>query len=514
MPRPVDPRQSFPALEMHVLERWRERSVFQETLHRRRDASRWVFYEAPPTVNGPPGFHHTVTRALKDVFLRHRTMSGYLVERKAGWDCHGLPVEITVEQQLGFRGKDDIDSYGVAEFNQRCRELVLRHIEDWNRFTERVGCWMDLDGAYITHDPDYVQSVWWALRVMWDRGLLYEGHKVVPYCTRCGTTLSSHELGQPGVYRDVVEPSVFVRLPVTEAQSPLRPGDELLVWTTTPWTLVSNAAVAVDPELRYVRVATGDSVVVVAEAALERVFGGTAVSVLDAFPGQAIVATPYRAPFPFLPRDVHGPTGHTVLPADFVQADEGTGLVHIALAFGEDDFRLGTRHRLRVVNPVRPDGRYDERIGRYAGRPARDANDDLLDDLRRAGRLLRADTLAHPRPHCWRCDSPLVYYAKPNWFIRTSAFRDRLLAVNEQMTWHPEYVKAKRFGSWLAGNVDWALASVTGGRRCPSGAVAPATPPAWARLMSSQSSPACGCKIPTARMSTTYALLAVSAAGR
>src|SRR6266849_2703516 len=402
MPEPhraVDSRPDFPRLEEEVLERWRERDVFHESIRRREGAPAWVFYEGPPTANGRPGSHHVLSRVFKDIFPRYKTMCGYSVDRKGGWDCHGLPVELEVEKQLGIASKEDIERYGIAEFNQRCRESVFEFVEEWNRLTERIGFWIDLDDAYRTLENDYIESVWWALRQIWDRGLLVESHKVVPYCPRDQTALSSHEVSLG--YEDVVDPSVYVKFPVLEPRGPLQPGDVLLVWTTTPWTLVSNAAVAVDPELVYVR---------------------------------ARVGTRYEPPFPFLGAEEYGPKGHTVLPADFVTAEDGTGLVHTAIAFGEDDFRLGEEQGLNVVNPVRLDGTYDERIGPYAGRSVKDADPDLVEDLRARGRVLRAEDYEHAYPHCWRCGTPLLYYAKPTWYIRTSQLRVRLLAANETVT--------------------------------------------------------------------------------
>jgi isoleucyl-tRNA synthetase len=455
--RPVDPKASFPDLELKVLERWRERDVFHESVRRRQGASKWGFYEGPPTANGPPGSHHVLARAFKDIFPRYKTMCGYYVERKAGWDCHGLPVELAVEAELGFTQKDDIERFGIAAFNERCREKVLSHVEDWNLLTERIGFWIDLDDAYRTLDPPYIESVWWALKTIHDKGLLYEKLKVVPYCTRDGTALSSHELGQPDVYRDVDDPSVYVRFPVTTPTSALEAGDNLLIWTTTPWTLVSNAAVAVDPDLTYVRARTGgEEAFVLAEALLERVLGPGA-EVLNRFPGRALEGAGYEPPFPFIPSTAYGPRGHTVLAADFVTAEDGTGLVHTAIAFGEDDFRLGEQYGLNVINPVKTNGTYDERIGPYVGRWVKDADPDLIEDLRERGRLLRAETYRHSYPHCWRCGTPLLYYAKPSWFIATSAIKDRLLAANETVNWHPDHVKHGRFGKWLENNVDWAL---------------------------------------------------------
>ncbi|MCW2951051.1 MAG: isoleucyl-tRNA synthetase [Conexibacter sp.] len=463
--RPVDSQQSFPALEESVLARWREDDVFPETIRRRVGAPPWVFYEGPPTANGRPGVHHVLARVFKDIFPRYKTMRGYRVDRRGGWDCHGLPVELAVEAQLGFESKADIERYGIAEFNAKCRESVFAYLEDWRRLTERIGYWVDLDDAYRTLDNSYIESVWWALKTIWEKDLLYESYKVVPHCPRDEVTLSSHELGQPGAYRDVVDPSVYVGYPVTEPAGPLAPGDELLIWTTTPWTLVSNAAVAVDAELTYVRARGGahaaeagaqETVFVLAEALVERVLGAGA-EVLERFPGAAIEGARYAPPFDYIPGSAYGPRGHTVLLGDFVTADDGTGIVHTAIAFGEDDFRLGEQYGLTVVNPVRPDGTYDERIGDYAGRNIRAANADLIEDLRARGRLLRAEDYEHAYPHCWRCGTPLIYYAKPSWYIRTSQIRDRLLAANETVNWHPEHVKHGRFGHWLEGNVDWAL---------------------------------------------------------
>jgi isoleucyl-tRNA synthetase len=455
--RSVDPNQSFPQLEEQVLERWRERDVFQESLRRRQGREPWVFYEGPPTANGRPGAHHVLARVFKDIFPRYKTMRGYLVERKGGWDCHGLPVEIAVEQQLGISSKEEIEQYGIAEFNQRCRESVFTYLEDWNRLTERIGFWLDLDDAYRTLDPTYIESVWWALKEIWKKDLLYEGHKVVPYCPRCGTALSSHEVALG--YKDVTDPSIYVRFPVTEDGGPLQRGDELLIWTTTPWTLVSNAAVAVDPEMTYVRAKTGrlEAPVVLAEALVERVLGTDEVQILDRFPGAALDGVRYEPPFPYIPGREYGERGHTVLLGDFVTADDGTGLVHTAVAFGEDDFRLGAQYGLTVVNPVRLDGTYDERIGPYAGRFVKDADRDLIAELERRGRLLRAEEYEHSYPHCWRCGTPLLYYAKPSWYIATSQVRDRMLAANETIGWHPEHIKHGRFGNWLENNVDWAL---------------------------------------------------------
>src|SRR5436309_4432827 len=381
-------------------------------------------------------------------------MRGYQVPRKAGWDCHGLPVELEVEKELGITSKEEIEGFGIAEFNQRCRESVFRYVEDWNRLTERIGFWIDLDGPYVTLTNEYIESVWWSLRKIWDDGRLYHRHKVVPYCPRDGTALSSHEVALG--YKDVVDPSIYVRFPVTKPTGPLAEGDALLIWTTTPWTLVANAAVAVGPELTYVRARHEGSVYVLAESRVEAVLGEGA-EVIERFPGRAIEGTAYEPPFEFLGAELYGEHGHTVLGGDFVTADEGTGLVHTAVAFGEDDFRLGEQYGITLQDPVRPDGTFDERITDFAGRFVKDADADIVEALRERGRLLRAETYEHSYPHCWRCDTPLLYYAKSTWYIRTTEVRNRMLAENETIDWHPDHIKHGRFGKWLEGNVDWAL---------------------------------------------------------
>jgi isoleucyl-tRNA synthetase len=452
--RPVDSNERFPALEERMLAQWRELDVFHESLRRREGAPLWVFYEGPPTANGAPGAHHVLSRVFKDIFPRYKTMCGFMVPRKAGWDCHGLPVELEVERALGIGSKDEIERYGIAEFNQKCRESVFSYVEEWNRLTERIGFWIDLDDAYVTLANEYMESVWWSLREIWDQGLLYEGHKVVPYCPRCGTPLSSHEVALG--YHDVVDPSIYVRFPVAQPAGPLVAGDVLLIWTTTPWTLVSNAAVAMDPELTYVRARANGGVYVLAEPRVGPVLGEGA-EILDRFPGREIEGTAYEPPFDFIPAEAYGERAHMVLPADFVSAEDGTGLVHTAIAFGEDDFRLGEQHGLAVVNPVRPDGTFDERIGPFTGRFVKDADPDLIADLERRGLLFRAEEYEHSYPHCWRCDTPLLYYAKSSWYIRTTARRDELLRANEEVEWYPFHIKHGRFGKWLENNVDWSL---------------------------------------------------------
>jgi isoleucyl-tRNA synthetase len=445
--QPVDSAQSFPALEQAVLERWRERDVFHESIRRREGAEPFVFYEGPPTANGRPGSHHVLSRVFKDVFPRYKTMRGHVVHRKAGWDCHGLPVELEIERELGFTSKDDIERYGVAEFNAKCRESVLRYIDEWNQLTERIGFWIDTGDAYFTLENEYVESVWWSLQQVWEKGLLTEGHKVVPYCPRCGTALSSHEVSLG--YRDTTDPSVFVKFPLRHD-----PSVSLLAWTTMPWTLVPHAAMAVDPDVTYVRARVDGDRLILAEALLERVLGEQA-EVEERMPGSALLGLRYEPPFPYL--SDYGPKGHTVLPGDFVSVEDGTGVVHTGAAFGEDDFRLATENGVTVHNPVRPDGTFDERTGPFAGLHVREADPKIVEALRESGRLFRAGEYVHSYPHCWRCDTPLIYYAKTTWYARTSEIKDQLLAANETIDWHPEHIKHGRFGKWLENNVDWAL---------------------------------------------------------
>ena len=471
--RPVDPKQPFPALEERVLERWSETEVFRRSLEQRAGADTWSFYEGPPTANGKPGIHHVLARVFKDIYPRYKTMCGYYVPRKAGWDTHGLPVEIEVEKELGISSKAEIEAFGIAEFNQRCRESVFTYVEQWNRLTERIAFWMDLDDPYVTLDNDYIESGWWALRQIWDADRLYSGHKVVPYCPRCGTALSSHEVSSG--YRDVVDPAVFVRLPVKAVapsderpESPVREGDSLLVWTTTPWTLISNAAVAAGKDIEYARVrpAGSDEVLIVAADRVEQIFGNPGApgreaeeapgyDVIASFPGETIAGTAYEPPFPYI--SDYGPRGHTVLLGDFVTTDEGTGLVHTAIAFGEDDFRLGEQYGITLQNPVRPDGTFDERAGQFAGKGVKAADPEIVEALRESGRLFREERYEHSYPHCWRCETPLIYYAKSSWYIKTTDVRDRMLAENERIGWRPEHIKHGRFGKWLENNVDWAL---------------------------------------------------------
>ncbi len=460
--REVDPRRELPEMELEVLARWRERDVFAASLAAREGAPEWFFYEGPPTANGPPGSHHVLPRVFKDIYPRFQTMRGKRVPRKGGWDCHGLPVEIAVEEKLGIKSKAEIEEYGIGRFNQQCRESVFAFLEEWDRLTERIGFWLDLENAYRTLDESYIESVWWALSEIDARGLLYEGRKVVPYCPRCETTLSSHEVAQG--YRDVVDPSVFLKLPVAEGE------ERLLVWTTTPWTLPGNVAVAVSPSAAYARVRSGGELYLLAEARIEPVLGEDA-EVLERMSGAELAARyrSYRGPIFAVGEEAEYP----ILTDEYVTTDDGTGAVHLAPAFGEEDYRVtGASERVAfdpmrtetLFNPVRPDGTFDETVrgwsGRsYEGRGVKDeqTTHDLIEDVRERGLLLKVQDYEHAYPHCWRSGNPLIYYAKPSWYIATSKLREELLAANETVAWHPPHVKHGRFGDWLQNNVDWAL---------------------------------------------------------
>ena len=457
----VDPKQSFPELEERVLARWREEDVFARSLANREDAEVWSFYEGPPTANGRPGSHHVLARVFKDVYPRYKTMCGYRVPRKAGWDCHGLPVELEVEKQLGIASKQEIEEFGIAEFNQRCRESVFEYVEEWNRLTERIGFWIDLDDPYVTLEDDYIESVWWSLRKLWDDGRLYEGHKVVPYCPRDGTPLSSHEVAQG--YKDVEDPSIYVRFPLLD-DGGAESGESMLVWTTTPWTLPGNVAVAVAPEVAYARASVGGEILILAEPLVAKVLGEEA-RILEVLPGTELVGRRYRGPV-FELADGGPADAFRVLAGDFVTTEDGTGLVHIAPAFGEDDYRAAAENgifdptqRQTLYNPVRPDGHFDDRVTGFADRFVKDpeVTRALIADLESRGLLFREQVYEHSYPHCWRCGTPLLYYATSSWYIGTSEAKEQLLANNEAIGWHPEHVKHGRFGKWLENNVDWAL---------------------------------------------------------
>jgi isoleucyl-tRNA synthetase len=452
---PVPPDTDFVALEQDELARWASHRVFERSVEQRTGATPWVFYEGPPTANGRPGLHHVWARVYKDLFCRFRAMDGAYVARRAGWDTHGLPVEVEVEKQLGLTSKQQIeDQVGIAEFTRLCRESVYSYVDEFARLTTRIGYWVDMDAAYWTLSPDYIQSVWWHLQQLFDQGLLYEDLKVVPYCPRCGTALSSHELGQPDVYSDEEDESAYVRLPITDpVGAEMSDARWLAVWTTTPWTLLSNTGIAVNPELTY---AVVDGTVM-AEELVDAVLGeGSSSRITQRVPGRALVGLHYSRPFDDL-APPPGADGWRVVPADYVTTEEGTGLVHMAPAFGEIDRQIGRESGLPTLNPVGPDGRFTDAIEWLSGQAVRASNGAINDRLEAAGLLMRRLPYVHSYPHCWRCRTPLIYWGKPSWYIATSTRKDDLLAANATVDWHPAHIKNGRFGEWLSNNVDWAL---------------------------------------------------------
>ena len=445
---PVAPQVRFPELEQRVLAYWARHDIVARGLAQNAGAPEWVFYEGPPTANGRPGIHHVEARIFKDIFPRFQVMRGRYVHRKGGWDCHGLPVELQIEKELGFNRKAQIEEYGIERFNAACRESVLRYVAEWERLTERIGFWINMDEAYLTMKPEYVDSVWWSLKALYDAGLLYQDHKSVPYCPRCETALSDHELNYAGSYRTVTDPSVYVRFPLVDG------GADLLVWTTTPWTLPSNLAAAVNPEVTYATVAWGaERPVILAEELVAQVLNEGA-RIIETFPASELVGRHYTPPFRYVEPDGDA---WRVIDEAYVTTTDGTGIVHIAPAFGTEDLDAGRRHGLPFVNLVDRSGHFVAEAGPLAGMWVKDADRAVIEDLAARDLLLREEPYEHNYPHCWRCGTPLLYYAKSSWFVRTTRFRDGLLAQNEQTAWHPEAIQHGRYGDWLANNIDWAL---------------------------------------------------------
>ena len=445
-------------LESSLLDQWEREQLFSPSNSPQPGQSSFVFYEGPPTANGRPGIHHVFARTLKDLIPRHRAMKGFHITRKAGWDTHGLPVEIEVEKALGISGKRDIESIGVAEFNRRCRESVFTYRGDWEKLSKRMAYWLDYEHPYVTYTNDYVESVWWALATMHARGLLVQGHKILPYCPRCETALSSHEVAQG--YKDVEDPSTYIALDLVDASTTVR--RRILVWTTTPWTLVSNAALAVHPELEYVelRKKTGaEFTIILAEARVASVLGGDWADrwqSVRALRGAELVGMRYTRPLDWA--EYPEGTNHEIIVGEaFVSADDGTGVVHMAPAFGADDYGAGQRHNLAFIQPVDARGRFPESMPIIGGRFIKDADPLIVDELKRRDVLWKDGRFVHSYPHCWRCGTPLLYYARGSWFVKTTAIRDDMLARNSQVQWQPPEVGSGRFGQWLENNVDWAI---------------------------------------------------------
>ncbi|MEX0684045.1 MAG: isoleucine--tRNA ligase [Dehalococcoidia bacterium] len=481
--KPVDSRQSFPKLEEEVLEFWKEHDTFKKSVEQRPEDKPYIFYEGPPTANARPGVHHVLARAFKDLFPRYKTMRGYRVARKGGWDTHGLPVELEVERELGLKSKPEIEQFGVEEFNRRCRESVFRYVQEWTKMTDRIGFWVDMEAPYVTYDNNYMESVWWVVKSLWDNGLIYQDRRSTPHCPRCGTSLSDAEVSL-GYKDDTPDPSVYVKFRMTdESAAKLRTaaqveGDEqisLVAWTTTPWTLPGNTALAVNPEAQYGIYAHEGELLAIAKELGARVLGDEADAVRWGT-GDVLVGLKYGPLYEptswgvlalwfdqahegrLAPVDdvASVERAYTVLAADFVSLDDGTGIVHIAPAFGGEDFQLGKENGLLFLQPVDLRGNMPGGSP-WAGQFVKKADDGIMDDLAARGLLLKREVIKHTYPFCWRCDTPLLYYAKPTWYIRTTAVKEKLIESNERINWYPDHIKRGRFGDWLRNNIDWAI---------------------------------------------------------
>lgn len=441
---------NFPELEEALLAFWDHEKIFKRSLEQTHSGKRFVFYEGPPYANGQPGIHHMLARSYKDAVARFKTMQGFFVGRKAGWDTHGLPTEMAVEKILGLRSKREIEErIGIEGFVEECRKNVFLYKGEWEKFTRRIGYWVDLDDAYVTMTNEYIESVWWIFRQIWDRGFLYQDYKVTPHCPRCGTSLSSHELAQG--YQDVTDQSVIAKFELVD-----EPKTFVLAWTTTPWTLPGNVGLAISPKIKYVAVKQGDEQYILAEERLSQLEGE--YEVVGAVPVKDLLGKHYRPLFPGLDLGERGKAdAYRMLSADFVTMEDGTGVVHTAVMYGEDDFRLGQTNNLPTVHTVDERGHYMDFVPKWAGRYVRDVEPEIIADLRERGLLYHEDPYRHSYPFCWRCGTALLYYAKTSWFIRVSAVRDELLAANKGITWVPEYIKDGRFGEWLSNVQDWAI---------------------------------------------------------
>jgi len=442
-------------IEQEMLSLWESEKLFERISTRTEGMPEYVFFEGPPTANGRPGIHHVFSRTLKDLFCRHRAMQGFHVTRKAGWDTHGLPVEIEVEKQLGISGKQQIEEIGVAEFNRLCRESVWKYRSDWETLSKRIGYWLDYANPYVTYSHDYVESVWWALKTLFDKGKLYRGHKVLPYCPRCGTALSSHEVAQG--YKTVKDLSVYIALDL-EGDAERR----ILVWTTTPWTLVSNVALAVNPELEYVELRELESetapTLILAVLRIKALLGDDYTQrwhTVSRMRGSELAGKRYKRPLDWVE---YGEGGHEVIVGEsFVSAEDGSGVVHMAPAFGADDYAAGQRHGLAFLQPVDARGEFLKDIPLVGGMFVKAADKLIVQELKRRGSLWKSQQFEHQYPHCWRCETPLLYYARTSWFIRTTAFKEEMLARNSRVNWNPPETGEGRFGEWLVNNIDWAI---------------------------------------------------------
>jgi isoleucyl-tRNA synthetase len=437
---------SLPKAEEDIIAFWEENDVFHKSHDMAKDKPHFVFYEGPPTANGRPGIHHVISRTVKDLVCRYKAMQGFRVDRKGGWDTHGLPVEIEVEKALGLTSKSQVVEYGIDKFNEKCRESVFKYLEDWNNITRRIGYWLDLDDAYVTLTNDYIESVWWILKNFFDRDLIYQDYKTVPYCPRCGTGLSSHEVAQG--YSLIKDPSVYIKVKAADDDF------SYLVWTTTPWTLPSNAALCMKPDADYVMVEYEDEKLVLAEALVDKIFGGEA-KILSNRKGADFLKRKYVPLFDTFKSQAD--LAYFVINADFVTLDDGTGIVHIAPGFGADDYVIGKEYGLPVFQAIENNGIFKDFAVPYNGMFIKDADPIITEDLDKAGRLFKKELYEHNYPFCWRCDSPLVYIAQKSWYLKTTDFKQNLLDNNNKINWHPDDIRTGRMLNWLENNVDWAL---------------------------------------------------------
>ena len=456
MPAPQSVKSNLALEEEKILAHWREKKIFSKTLAKKSPKGNFVFYEGPPTANAAPGVHHVLARVFKDIIIRFRTMQGYHIVRKAGWDTHGLPVELQVEKKLGIKSKPEIEKYGIAKFNAECKELVWKFKDDWEKLTERIGFWVDLEHPYITYENNYIESVWAVIANAHQRKLLYQGHKVVPYCPRCGTALSSHEVAQG--YENIKEDSVYLRCKVVKGNAVVKAGDYILTWTTTPWTLPGNVALAVGPEYTYVRVKAGNENFVVAKKLAESVIEGP-FKILSELTGKDLVGVVYQPLFSGAVEKGNAKVAWQVVPADFVTTTDGTGVVHTAVMYGEDDYRLGEQVGLPKQHTVGLDGKFLPHVTGLAGKyvKSKETENAIYEHLKQSGAFYRIVQYAHDYPFCWRCSSPLLYYAKDSWFIAMTKIKNELLANAATINWVPAHIKEGRFGEWISGVKDWAI---------------------------------------------------------
>ncbi|HHV60409.1 MAG TPA: isoleucine--tRNA ligase [Clostridiaceae bacterium] len=446
MYKKVSTNLDFTSRELEVLKRWEEENIFEKSIEIREDCPVFTFYDGPPTANGKPHIGHILTRVIKDIIPRYKTMKGYKVLRKAGWDTHGLPVELEVEKELGISGKPEIEKYGVEPFVKLCKESVWKYEKEWEKMSKRVGFWADMENPYVTYHNSYIESVWWALKKIWEKGLMYKGHKVVPYCPRCGTSLSSHEVAQG--YKNVKETSVFVKFKVKSTDNLF-----LMAWTTTPWTLPSNVALAVNEKETYIKAKCEHETYILAEALAEKVLEEK-YEVVEKMTGAELAGMEYEPLFDFAKPDKKA---YYVCTADFVTLTDGTGIVHIAPAFGEDDANVGRKYDLPFVQLVDEQGRFVEAVNPWKGVFVKDADPQIIQNLDGRNLMYKALDFEHSYPHCWRCDTPLLYYARNTWYIKTTAIKDRLIENNQKINWYPDNIKNGRFGNFLENNIDWAL---------------------------------------------------------